>query len=169
MTAFPPALLSRVVPGALVVSGSRSFEGSMLQWVREAVCQVVDLATVRGWAIVVGDASGIDTFIIHRAFQRQVPTVILGCEQVGRLRVPLTVPMQEWAQSWLVPGGTRRSCFIIRDEALVSLALTTPHRGFYGIWDGESPGTQKTAGFARTRGVPGVLVSGAKRETWRAA
>ncbi len=166
MTAFPPALLSRVAPGALVVSGSRSFEYHDMHWAKERSAYVAFLAQQRGWAIVVGDALGVDTYVIQRACLLKIPLVVLGCETVGHIRAMLTTAQRAHALTWLVPGGTHKTCFAIRDAALAELAATAEKRGFYGVWDGASRGTQLTFEKCKALGIPGVLQSGAQTERW---
>jgi hypothetical protein len=163
--AFPPEILERVQSGALVISGSRSFAELNKAWARNQAAKAVHAAKQRGWCVVVGDAMGIDSFIVEETFYQRVPVVVMGCEAVGRLRMTVVEEMA----TWLVPGGDRRgSCFVVRDEALCALASLAPASGFYGVWDGVSRGTLHTAGFAKRYGLPGVLVSAAGRETWGA-
>lgn len=160
MTDFNLAILDRVKPGALVVSGSRGLIG--YHNFAQHVCK---LAKDRGWCIVVGDARGVDTCVIRMAGKQNVPLVVLGCQAVGCLR--LTPP--ESARSQLILGGSvKGSCFIIRDKALAELASTTDHNGFIGLWDGQSKGTRKTATFCQEAGIPGLLMrpNGKIAERW---
>lgn len=57
----------------------------------------------------------------------------------------------------LIDGGTQKSCYIIRDKALIELALHSPRRGFMAFWDGQSKGTRHTADYAKKRGIAGVI------------
>ena len=159
MIEFKASILARVQQGALVVAGSRGLIG--YHGFAQYACK---LASERGWCIVVGDARGVDTLVIRMSKTCGVPLVVLGCQAVGELRLtPHTSALTQ-----LIPGGQRSgSCFVIRDEALATLAATSEQHGFIGLWNGKSRGTQHTAKFCRLRGIPGMLMLPDGRVTQR--
>lgn len=88
--------------GVLVVSGSRTINDS------SKPAHAVIEAKKREWAILIGDASGVDFLTIRTAVYRGVWTVILGCEAVGAIRNPVSqlLPTVS-AYCKLIPGNLK--------------------------------------------------------------
>lgn len=157
MTEFPQALIDTVERGAILVSGSRKWEPAQLSKVSQLVESVIRRAFWERWSIIVGDANGVDEMLITTAAQYSgIPLIVMGCAAVGRIRVQTP----EHALTWLAPGGDKRgSCYLIRDEMMAELAAMAPDARFYGIWNGQSTGTKKTALEAYKRGILGWMLS----------
>jgi hypothetical protein len=145
---FSQEIMNAVQNGVLIVSGSRSIQQT------PHVAWAVDLAKERGWAVAVGDATGVDTLVMKQCELQGVPYIVLGCEAVGHCR-----NCSPGAISWLIPGGdVRGSCYLIRDRALAELASRAPKAGFVGIWDGKSRGTRYTMEACTSVGIGCLLL-----------
>ena len=151
-TQFPEWLRIKVqsYDGAMVVAGSRSLDESAKQWSQIPVRH----AHRRGWCIIVSDEAGVAYQVQLAAARAGVAYVVLGCQQMGTLRHEVK---SDRKTAFLVPGGDERTCFAIRDKALVELAMLAPKRGFLGLQDDTSRDIQNILDAAKAANVPGVL------------
>lgn len=137
-----------MVKGALLVSGSRSIVDA-----KEFAHQVYLLASQREWIVICGDAKGVDKSVIDYCFHIKYPIHVYASGVAG-LRY---FKWHERADFSFVPGGTHKSCFVIRDEKMAQVTRAYPEYGFIGLWNGQSKGTVHTANFAKALGIPGIL------------
>lgn len=149
--------------GALLVSGSRSITNCQA-W----ALSVVELAAKRDWFLVVGDARGVDEYVIHYANKvLHCKLIVCGCVAVGHPRQNVS----DLKAYTLIPGGNvQKTCYAIRDKWMAETVALAPASGFLGLWDGQSKGTQITANHAKGLGIAGVVynIDGTK-ESWKDA
>lgn len=122
----------------LLISGSRNASPAMLAYAE----QVVKRAAALGWAVVCGDAAGVDKCAIEHAEALGVPLTVYGITE--RPRVP-------------VKGIYKRTysrSFLDRDWEMVQVCDR-----MIGIWNGVSRGTLATYRYALTCSKPCDLIN----------
>jgi hypothetical protein len=113
-------------PFKLLIAGSRKASTEMLDLAMHAVRR----AAFRGWAIVVGDAEGVDLAVIEAAQRENVPYVIYGIT---------ARPRNGHGEYVRIEGD-----FLARDRYMAQNA----DRGFF-VWNGHSKGTIYTFNYMR--------------------
>lgn len=131
-----------------MVSGSRGLKACPV-----FAAQVVALAHARHWQVYVGDAGGVDNYVMQACHAAGLPHTIFACELLG-------YPRHSTPSATIVysPEGDLKTCWAIRDKYMVEQALALPVRGFMALWDGESRGTRLTADYAKAKGLAGLLI-----------
>lgn len=139
------------IENVLIISGSRSFENGHEGFLKDYVSPTLKERDID--LVVCGDARGIDFQMIESI--KWCP-VQIWYPSVNGLRWKVIEPLS--IEPVAVDGGTHRSCYIIRDKAMVDF-YANYNTYFLGCWDGESRGTYKTAEFVKEAGIKGKLIN----------
>src|SRR5450631_1891991 len=115
----------------LLIAGSRQASTVMLQ----KAAQAVERAKVNGWAVLVGDADGVDSAVIAACNQFEVNYLCCGISPKPRAATFLSV-QQGGSGRYLRVGSPKAYDYTARDRYMVDLA----DRGLF-IWNQVSKGT----------------------------
>lgn len=118
----------------LLITGSRDASPSML----EHAARCVQRAKEHGWGILVGDAPGVDTAVVHACQSLFVPFHCYGI-----------TPEPRCGRTPLMSYHSLPTNYLQRDECMVNHADRC-----HAIWNGYSRGTKYTHDFALQRGLP---------------
>lgn len=137
----------------LLIAGSRDATPAMLKTAYKAVAR----AKANGWAILVGDAVGVDAAVAEACNRLGVNYTCVGISATPRHHRVMSVQA----------GGTGRyvrfeargkSAYTARDRYLVDLADRV-----LCLWNGESKGTAAVAEYTRQLGKPVDVLTHAKK------
>jgi hypothetical protein len=120
----------------LLITGSRNMHGHMREWVRRTVAR----AKENGWAVIVGDAGGVDAAVIQDCAELDVPCTVYGAYNKMRNRIPQSAIHFNIALLGTYPERDRH--------------MTEKCSRCVGIWDGKSRGTRLTFSLVASRGLP---------------
>lgn len=111
--------------------------------------------------LIVGDANGIDTWLLELARDYRMPTQVFGVQPRPRRAAQEVISMTRfisYVQVHNVPQGTKRG-YTMRDEYMVDLLTNlSAQPRVYALWNGASPGTKATVEYALKRGIERVFV-----------
>jgi len=130
----------------LLISGSRKATPAMLTYARRTVA----LAKEKGWAIIVGDADGVDAAVIDACDDLGVPVEVHGAK--GEMR----------RQSKTGTNIPHDVGYLARDEIMAGLCTAC-----LAIWNGRSRGTHYTLIAASALGKQCWLIDFLKPEGQR--
>lgn len=123
----------------MCISGSRELTREMTF----APQRVLFNAHQDGYAILVGDAPGVDAEIIRAAKTLNIPVVVFGITEKPRLNT-FDFPYIH----------VKRSTYHARDQIMIDLADR-----WIGIWNGRSKGTKEAGQYAQRRSKPAHLLT----------
>lgn len=133
----------------MCISGSRDMTREM----KFAPERVLWNAHKEGYAILVGDAPGVDTAIIRAAQKLNIPIVVFGITEKPRLDVGSNPYIH-----------VKRSTYHARDQIMIDLADR-----WIGLWNGRSYGTKDAGRYAQSRNKPATLIAYPKAQPRQSA
>jgi hypothetical protein len=133
------------VPFRLLIAGSRQATSPLLKWAYTAV----ERAKANHWAVLVGDAEGVDTAVISACNELGVDYVCFGIADTPRSSAFKSVK----------DGGKGRyvrhnGSYTERDRRMADVA----DRGLF-LWNGNSKGTYAAYAYMRDLGKPADLLT----------
>jgi hypothetical protein len=154
----------RKEPFKLGFSGSRQWgtarggvDAKLLEDIKSTILNIFTIAQQHHPRIEihVGDASGVDFWVLELAVAHNLHTFVYGAH--GKLRVP-TRFASKWADLFYTPvlpaqANDPKRGYLIRDEILVDSVDM-----IYGLWNGYSNGTRYTLDYAKKQGVRSHLL-----------
>jgi hypothetical protein len=121
----------------LLITGSRDASKKMLEYAYKLIC----IAEQKGWSVIVGDANGIDAYVIAQCDIKSIPVEVHGAYNILR-------------HSSIQRNNITHPCtYPVRDQLMAELCDVC-----VGIWNGTSRGTKMTVDFARKLGKKTYLV-----------
>lgn len=132
----------------LLLSGSREFPQEQIGTVKAYIHRVIARAKAQNLYVLLGDAPGVDAWVIAECEEQDVPLTVFYPENRPIRHYP------EHAKGHMVMSGMS---FRQRDHNMIELA-ESHHAIVLGVWNGQSTGTKEVLDYAKRLNIEQVWV-----------